>query len=276
MEASEEITKYAPLSDNEIPLYRAGVAIALIEHPDLDIESEIVKIDSLIEKAKQETMNFASMDEKFEKLNDFFFNELSFKGNAEDYYNPRNSLLDEVLQRRTGIPITISVIYLEFAWRLGLDAYGIGFPGHFLIGYKKSAGRMAYLDPFNRGIRVEEDNLRKMLDQMYEGRITFGESLLAPSSKRSILIRMLNNLKAIYLENKDLKRTLDVLDCICELAPDSASEIRDRGLVNLQLRKYSEALDDLYRYTELEPNATDSETMRQTIQEIKAMLGKLK
>ncbi len=275
MEAHEAIERYAQMDDQSIALFEAGVSIALIEYPGLDVNLALGKLDELIQKAKVAAWDL-NVDLRFRKLNEFFFGILGFKGNYEDYYNPRNSLLNEVLERKVGIPITISVIYLEMAWRLSLDAYGVGFPGHFLIGYRSSSAPPRYIDPFNGGKEVDRDAMKRILDSFYEGRVAFEDSMLQPVTKRQILVRMLNNLKGVYAENKDFRRTLEVMNCICILMPNSPTDFRDRGFVNYELRRYSDALDDLYLYTELEPSASDADSVRRAIQQIKAIVGKLK
>lgn len=273
MEARSVIANIAGLSDDEIPLFKTALGIALIEFPNLSLEEYEAKLAAIVEGARSRAEKAGSVKEKIMLLNKYLFEELGFKGNSEDYYNPSNSLLNQVIDRRTGIPITISVIYLESAWSLRIDAYGIGFPGHFIIGYN-TGKEIYYIDPFNGGKHLDRKGMQRILDRIHDGRLLFEDSFLKPVSRRMILVRMLNNLRLIYLENKDLSKALQVLECICLLTPDSATEIRDKGVLNYQLQNYQEAAEDLSHYLTLSPHASDTLLIRQTLQHIKLLLEK--
>ncbi len=269
MDAAAALSQYAKVTDDEIPLLRAALSIALIEYPDLDLDQEMGEISSLIDGSKIHIGSTDDIGVTLRSINEYLFDKLGFKGNKDDYYNPRNSLLNEVIKRKTGLPITISSIYLGIAWSIGLDLYGIGFPGHFIVGYRVNQVNR-YLDPFNSGRELNEKSLQKILDEIYQGRVILNESFLQPLSKRMILVRMLNNLRGIYLENKELLKALQVLTCICILTPDSATDIRDKGLLNYQLGKYQEALDDLTKYLQLMPEATDTDAVNATVKKLMA------
>jgi len=268
MDAVAALSQYTKVPDNEIPLLRAALSIALIEYPDLDLDKEMSKISSLIDGIKRRIDSIDDTGETLRSINQYLFSKLGFKGNKDDYYNPRNSLLNEVLKRKTGLPITISSIYLEVGWNLGLDLHGIGFPGHFIIGCRVNEG-IKYLDPFNSGRELTEKSMQKILDDIYQGRLILNDSFLKPLSKRMILVRMLNNLGGIYLENKELLKSLQVLKCICILTPDSAPDVRDMGLLNYQLGNYQEALEDLTKYLNLMPDATDADAINGTVKKLR-------
>ena len=269
MDAAEDLSQYSNVPDDEIPLLRAALSIALIEYPDLDLHREMSEISSLIDGTKIRISSIDDIRETLASINEYLFGKLGFKGNKDDYYNPRNSLLNEVLKRKTGIPITISSIFLEVAWSLGLDLHGVGFPGHFIVGCRVNE-EIRYLDPFNSGRELDEKDMQKILDDIYHGRVILNESFLQPLSKRMILVRMLNNLGGIYMENKELLKALQVLKCICILTPDSAPDIRDKGLLNYQLGNYQEALEDLTRYLNLMPEATDADAIDETVKKLRA------
>ncbi len=268
MDAVAALSQYTKVPDDEIPLLRAALSIALIEYPDLDLDKEMSEISSLIDGIKRRNDSIDYTGETLCSINQYLFSKLGFKGNKDDYYNPRNSLLNEVLKRKTGLPITISSIYLEVGWNLGLDLHGIGFPGHFIIGCRVNEG-IKYLDPFNSGRELTEKSMQKILDDIYQGRLILNDSFLKPLSKRMILVRMLNNLGGIYLENKELLKSLQVLKCICILTPDSAPDVRDRGLLNYQLGNYQEALEDLTKYLNLMPDATDADAINGTVKKLR-------
>jgi len=268
MDAVAALSQYTKVPDNEIPLLRAALSIALIEYPDLDLDKEMSEISSLIDGIKRRIDSIDDPGETLRSINQYLFGKLGFKGNKDDYYNPRNSLLNEVLKRKTGLPITISSIYLEVGWNLGLDLHGIGFPGHFIIGCRVNEG-IKYLDPFNSGRELTEKSMQKILDDIYQGRLILNDSFLKPLSKRMILVRMLNNLGGIYLENKELLKSLQVLKCICILTPDSAPDVRDMGLLNYQLGNYQEALEDLTKYLNLMPDATDADAINGTVKKLR-------
>jgi len=269
MDAVAALSQYTKIPDDEIPLLRAALSIALIEYPDLDLDKEMSEISSLIDGIKRRNDSIDYTGETLCSINQYLFSKLGFKGNKDDYYNPRNSLLNEVIKRKTGLPITISSIYLGIAWSIGLDLHGIGFPGHFIVGCRDKE-EIRYLDPFNSGRELTEKSLQKMLDEIYQGRVILNESFLQPLSKRMILVRMLNNLRGIYLENKELLKALQVLTCICILTPDSAIDIRDKGILNYQLGNYQEALDDLTKYLHLIPEATDADAINATVKKLMA------
>ena len=271
MNAQEFISKYTDLPDNSIPLFKASLGIALIEYPKLDIDEQIAKLEEVTEDAKTRVGSTGDEDEVINVLNTYLFDELGFKGNSVDYYNPHNSLLNDVLERRTGIPITISTIYLEVAWNLGLDVHGVGFPGHFLVGCK-TRKETKYLDPFNGGRQLDKLGMIKILDRVYHGKLGFDESFLRPVSKRMILVRMLNNMRGNYLENGNLRRALDAINCITQLIPTSAPDMKDRGLLNYQLRNYDSALQDFSTYLKLVPDGEESDLIRKALEDIQLML----
>jgi regulator of sirC expression with transglutaminase-like and TPR domain len=272
MEAFQFISQFVELPDEKLPLLKAALGIALVEYPELDIEEELRKFDSIVAAAKERVEKASDQNEGIILLSDFF-KEVGFRGNSADYYNPRNSFLNEVLERKNGIPIARSLVYLEAADRLGIKAHGVGFPGHFIVGHEIESGNI-YLDPFNSWRRIGLKEMDEILDVIYQGKARFDPSFLTPISKRMILVRMLNNLKSIYWEDGDLRKALQVLRCICSLAPDSAFDLRDKGLVNYQMQNYEEAMKDLTKYVESKPDAQDSNAMLEIIPQIRLILGR--
>ena len=215
------------------------------------------------------------MDDIILNLNIQLYREEGLRGNTSAYYDPANSFLNEVLDRKTGIPITLSVIYIEVARRLGLSLVGVGFPGHFLVKHVGPDGEKVF-DPFLGGIELDKQQLTHKLQTMYGENnpyIAMIPQLLGAASKKEILIRMLRNLKGVYLQKNDFQRGLSVIDRILLIAPDMAMEIRDRGGVHHRLGHLQAALQDFQRYLQLAPNAEDAEAVRTMLRRMTAQLN---
>jgi regulator of sirC expression with transglutaminase-like and TPR domain len=189
-------------------------------------------------------------------LNDYLYGELGFKGNQTDYYNPQNSFLNDVIDRRTGIPITLALVYLSLAQRIAFPMEGIALPGHFLI--RPVQSEMAiFVDAFNQGEILFEQDCEALLHKMFGDRIAMREQFLAPATNRQFLARMLTNLKATYASSGDVAGVLAAVERILMLYPDAPIELRDRGIILFRLSRWMEARQDLERYLELFPQADD-------------------
>ena len=198
-------------------------------------------------------------------FNRFMFEELGFTGNEQNYYDPRNSLLSYVLDRRTGIPITLSVVYMEVGRRAGLQIEGVGLPGHFIVRAGTGGSEAAALvDPFH-GKVIDEEECQERLDIVHGGRVLLTSEHLAVATTREILVRMLRNLKAIYAEAKLYRRALAVVERILLVAPEAVEERRDRGLLLGQLKRFSEAVTDLQLYLSLAAEAADAAHVREQL-----------
>jgi regulator of sirC expression with transglutaminase-like and TPR domain len=201
-------------------------------------------------------------------LSEYLFQHLGFRGNADYYYDPKNSFLNEVLDRRIGIPITLSAVYLEVARRIGLRLHGVGMPGHFLVKYE-GPGEEIVIDPFGGGRIVSSDDCQRILDQVFDGKRRFEPTMLAIVGTRQILTRMLTNLKAIYFNDEEYGKALSIVERLVILHPQDACEIRDRGLLSCQLRRHADAIADLERYLRLAPEANDAETIREHLRTLR-------
>ena len=257
----------------KINLAKATLLIAkCVQYPELDIDSYLIRIGKMA--AEIESRLSGDNNEPLsliDLINNYLFVEQGFHGNEDDYYDPKNSFLNEVLDRKEGIPITLSVIYLEIASRLGLNLTGVGFPGHFIVKYSGPGGEIL-IDPFNKGRILSEKNCQEILNGMYGGGVRFRREMLAPSTNRQILSRVLNNLKGIYVDSKNHRRALSVVELILELNPDSVSEVRDRGLLSYKLECFSQALHDLETYLNLSPNAPDREVITNIVSRLKDLV----
>lgn len=250
--------------ETEIDLGRAALAIAASDYPNLDIDAYLSRIDGLAGAAEARLAPDADVYRSITALNYVLFKEHGFRGNREHYFDPKNSFLNEVLERKTGIPISLSVLYIEVARRIGLSLQGIGFPGHFLIKYLGDNEEIV-LDPFNQGEILSRRSLETMLYRLYGGNIVFEPHLLESISKKQILRRMLNNLKLLYLRKNELIKALSVVERLMVLDPACGEDIRDRGLIYLQLECFKQALEDLEAYLRVAPHAEDALEIRKQV-----------
>ena len=282
MAALEPFTQLLAGGDERIELARACLLIAEDAYPGLDVEGYVNEVARLALRLRQRLSRTAGAEEKVVELNQFLFDELGYTGNAEEYYDPRNSYLNEVIDRRTGIPITLSVLYMELGRKIGLPLEGVSFPGHFLVRVRMRGG-MLVLDPFAGGEPQSEDELRARLERVIPRDVTGGvpvrdlplEQFLEPATNRQILARLLRNLKGIYRQAEMPERMLDVLNRALVVSPDSTSDLRDRGVVYEQLQAYRAALRDLTDYVAREPDAADIDEMRAKLIELSSRCARL-
>jgi regulator of sirC expression with transglutaminase-like and TPR domain len=248
----------ALLARPAIPLAEAALAVALEEYPRLHAESYLAVLDRLAATVASRLAPARTVADGLRQLRVVLFEEEGFRGNAEHYYDPRNSFLNEVLDRRLGIPITLSILYIEVAARVGLTVQGVGFPGHFLVKCA-AGGREVFIDPFHGGEVLSAEDCVARLQARARSRAEFDPRHLEAVGPRQILARLLHNLKRIYVEASDDVRALWVVDRLLILAPDDAIERRDRGLVAARLGHPLVATRDLEAYLAATPGAADHE-----------------
>ncbi|TMB00008.1 MAG: tetratricopeptide repeat protein, partial [Deltaproteobacteria bacterium] len=240
-------------------LARAALAIARIAYPDLDPAPYLRQLDDLAAAVRPRLYPQASPEAAVTELAGYLFGECGFRGNQEEYYDPRNSYLNDVLERRTGIPITLSLVLIETGARLGLGIEGVGFPGHFLVRVAGSRGPLL-LDPFYGGRPIgERELLARYRTFVGSDAPALAPDALATTGTPAILTRMLRNLLRAYLDQKDHEHALAAADLLLVLVPDSADEVRVRGLLYEHLECFGAALGDFRRYLELAPEAPDAE-----------------
>jgi regulator of sirC expression with transglutaminase-like and TPR domain len=282
MAALEPFSALLAGGDERIELARACLLIAEDAYPGLDVDGYVNEVARLALRLRSRLSRTAGAEEKVVELNQFLYDELGYTGNADDYYDPRNSYLNEVIDRRTGIPITLSVLYMELGRKIGLPLEGVSFPGHFLVRVRMRGG-MLVLDPFAGGEPQSEDELRARLERVIPRAATGGlpvrelplEQFLEPATNRQILARLLRNLKGIYRQAQMPERMLEVLNRALIVAPDSSSDLRDRGVVYQQMQCYRAALRDLTDYVAREPDAADVEEMRARLIELSSLCARL-
>lgn len=240
----------------EVDLAAAALLIAAEAYPQLTPEPYLRRLDELAERVRDRQWDSTAPVVMLQDLGRVLFEEEGFRGNAEAYYDPRNSFLNDVLDRRLGIPITLSVVFLEVGWRLGLPLHGVNFPGHFLVRYDGEALKLL-VDPFQGGTIRFEDEAQELLDLVYGGAVRMQPGFLRPADRKDILVRMLENLKGTYLNNRNDERALGALERILLVLPDSADHVRDRGMVLTRLGRDGDAADALRHYLQLLPDAPD-------------------
>lgn len=249
----------------EINLARAALVMGLFEYPDLDVLGYLGRLDRLAEAAGRA---IRSAELPALVLAQFLFETLGFAGNARNYTDPRNSFLNEVLERRLGIPISLSVLYLEVAHRTGVNAEGIGLPGHFIVRVVLDNGQVIYLDPFHGGAILSEEDCRERVRSITDGKLPFHEAFLNPVGVRYILMRMLNNLKNYYASANDFARAAKVVERLLILNPNDLNEVRNLGLLYGTLGKRRQAVALLETYLQSRPGAHDAEAVKQYLHSI--------
>lgn len=250
--------------EESIDLGHAALTIALSEYAELDCLDYLRRIDELAQEVIERRGSEADPFRSLAALNFMLFSRRGFRGNRDAYYDADNSFLNRVIERKTGIPITLSVLYMEVGRRVGLNFDGVGFPGHFLV---KTAidDHEIVIDPFNGGEVKSPKDLDQMLRDMYGGKVGLRPEFLAAVTKKQILQRMLGNLKAVYGRGEEWLNMLGVLDRLIILDPGLVEEIRDRGAVYLRLECYGQAKDDFETYLRLAPDAKDAAAIREQL-----------
>ncbi|WJF91442.1 SirB1 family protein [Paraburkholderia bonniea] len=257
--------------DDSLPLTEAALALAQDAYPDLDLQGTLAELDALILRLQQRLPREASIKQKVALLNQFFFRELGFSSNLNDYYDPDNSYLNRVLKRRRGIPVSLAVLYLEMAGQIGIPVRGVSFPGHFLLRVMTPAGDVM-LDP-TTGHSLSESEMIEMLEPyVAKAGEPVGRALrllLQPATRREIVARMLRNLKTTYLQTERWQRLLAVQQRLVILLPDSIEEVRDRGFAYARLNYLRPALEDLEHYLGDCPDAGDATLIETQLQELR-------
>jgi len=253
--------------DQQIDLAKAALYIAQEEEPDIDPNEYLHILDRIAIEVQNRLPTQLYPLRIIQTINNYLYNDLEFSGNTADYYDPCNSFLNHVIDRRTGIPITLSLVYLEIAKRINFPMIGIGMPGHFLIRPDfEDVG--IYVDAFNQGEILFPEDCQNLLSQIYGQPVEIQSTFLVPVSRRQFLGRMLSNLKAIYLNQGDRIRALAAIERILLLFPEAISERRDRGIIYYQVGRWQESRQDLEMYLNNFPGAQDASIIRRLLERI--------
>jgi regulator of sirC expression with transglutaminase-like and TPR domain len=259
--------------DEQVNLAEAALLIAAEEYPRLHVEAYLEKLDLFGDIAREQAAEARDAINVISALNATAFQLLGFRGNRESYYDPRNSYLNEVIDRRIGIPITLTVVYIEVARRIGFPVKGVGLPLHFIARHEAESGDI-FIDPFNEGRLLGTDACAELVTNMSGGRVEIKPEHLEPVSNKQILTRMLSNLLGIYAAS-DRRRALAAIERILLINPDSTHHIRDRGLLLAAVGDSANAIAELERYLALAPEAADADAIREQIKSIKQNLARL-
>ncbi len=236
-----------------------------LEFPDLNISEYAEKLNSMGQGLCDLVSEVRNPIYLISMLNEYMFDNLGFTGNSDDYYNPRNNFLNIVIDKRTGIPITLSIICIEIARHVGLDLRPVGFPGHFLVKYSEET----IIDPYNRGILLNSDDLQEILDRIYGQGVEFKSDYLNEIEPEKILIRIVKNLKNSYIQSFNYQKAMHCINLILSLDPNSPEEIRDKGIVQSRMLQNDLALNSLNKYLEMAPEADDVDYVLELMRNIK-------
>ncbi|MEA5626158.1 SirB1 family protein [Nostoc sp. UHCC 0251] len=254
-------------SDEHIDLAKAALYIAQEEYPKLDPEEYLNALDTMASELQERLPDSRYPLRIVQSINQYLYEDLKFSGNKIDYYDPRNSFFNDVIDRRLGIPITLALVYLEVARRIDFPMVGVGMPGHFLI-RPDIEDIEIFVDAFNGGEIIFAQDCEERLSQLYQQPVTLQPEFLAVVSNRQFLARMLTNLKFIYLKQQELEKTLAAVERILLLFPNLTLELRDRGLISYKLGNYPQAVDDLQNYLAKVPDAEDASVIRRLLTEL--------
>lgn len=257
----------------EVDLAEASLIVAGEEYPDLDPVPYLARLDELGSALRRDAGG-ARAEDAVSALSRLLFEREGFRGNTEDYYDPRNSFLNDVLDRRTGIPISLCTVYMEVARRAGLSVEGVGLPGHFVVRLASPSAPLL-VDPFHGGAVITREDCQRRLDRIYSGRLRLDPTMLAPCGRKSILSGMLRNLKGIYVKAGDYIRALRIVEMLRILEPDSLDELRDRGVLYAALDCYAAAADDIEGYLARKPRCAEAPQLAARAAELRARAARV-
>ena len=255
--------------EGDIDLARAALLVAEEEYPQLSEGRYLGRLDLLAEEVRDRLDDENAHLLVLQELLNSLYDRSGFRGNREAYYDPRNSFLNDVLDRGLGIPLTLGIVVLEVGWRLGLPLEGVNFPGHFLVRFKGDVIDLI-IDPYDGGAVRFEDEAQELLDRVYGGMVRVQESFLKAATKREMLVRLLMNMKSLYLNVRDNHRALAAVERILLIRPIAAGEIRDRGVILARLGRKQEALEQLKAYLNVASEAPDSERIVGMVEDLKS------
>lgn len=240
----------------------------IVEFPNLSVSEYTQKLNQMGEELRDFLSDSKNLTYLISMLNEYMFNTLGFRGDSEDYYNPRNNFLNIVIDQKIGMPITLSIVYAELAKHIGLDLRLVGFPGHFLVKYREKT----ILDPFSKGKLLTSDNLKEILYRNYGGQVELSPEFLNEIDTNKVLVRILRNLKNSYTQSFSYEIAMRCTNMILGIEGNSPEEIRDKGVLESRLLHHDSALKLLNRYLELAPEADDVDFVLELIKSIREKL----
>lgn len=265
----------AKIEDDRIDLLSAALAIARTEYPQLDAEKYVRQLDALAARVQAQIAELGDAAQSIAALNHVLFTEEGFAGNSDDYYDPRNSFLNQVLDRKLGIPITLALVYMEVARRVGFPMLGVGMPGHFLLKHYDVEGRSIIIDAFHGGAVLTPQDCQRRLNQIYGSQVLLQPESLSSMNRRQMLTRMLNNLKNIYVMARNFRKALLMVDMVLAIYPRSPEDVRQRAVLCYNLGQFSRSLQDFEDYLKMSPEASDADEIRQVTLAIRRNLARM-
>ena len=258
--------------DAQIDLARTALLVAAESDPTLDVDTEMARLEQWAQELGRRIDPSWNNLQRLARLRTFMYEDLGFKGDVRGYYSPANSLLHSVMSRRLGIPLTLSIVFMEIGWRIGVPFEGVGFPGHFLVRLPGEPGDLL-LDPYDHGASVHEEDCRRMIELTTGGTVPYDPSMIRSLGKRDMVARLLFNLKVSYLKGNDDPGALSAVERLLLLHPNDPPELRDRGLLLYRMDRYREAHATLEAYLRARPDALDREVIERQLAAIEMMLA---
>ena len=256
----------------DIQLDRAALYLAGEEYPEIDVPSHLAELDAFAGQVALRVSHDIAPSDLARAIAGYLFEEVGFRGNPGDYYHPDNSFLNRVLETRTGIPITLSLVFLEVGRRLGLRCSGVGLPGHFIVRLDDPG---EYLDPFNAGAALSASDCRDLVREMSGGRLEWSDAFLTPSTKHDILFRMLNNLKSVYMRDAGYTKAVGVIQRMAIISPGLPSLYQEQAWCHAQQQEYRLAIETLETCLRLADGPEDAKRVRDQINGLWASLSRL-
>jgi regulator of sirC expression with transglutaminase-like and TPR domain len=269
--ARQRFRQIAELPDPLLDLVEASLVIALEEDPALDLDRYLTRVSEWSGAVRERLEGSRDIERIVESINRLLFDEEGFRGEDEDYYDPRSALLNEMLDRHSGLPMTLSILYIEICRRVGMDVAGVSLPGRFLVKFSGAFGQIV-VDPFDGGRVLTTIELQKLLDTVYGGGVRLREHHLRSFTPKQILARELAHLKSAYLAQRDLPRAAASIDRLLILDENDPYELRDRAAVAVQMHAYREAIECFERYLAIKPHGDDHGRVREQIAYLRAWL----
>ena len=258
--------------EEDIQLDRAALYLAGEEYPELDVPSHLAELDAFAGQISLRVGHGAAPVELAGAIAGYLFDEVGFHGNYSEYYDPDNSFLNRVLETRTGIPITLSLVFLEVGRRLGLRCSGVGLPGHFIVGLDETG---EYIDPFNAGTTLSTGDCRNLVHKMSGGQLEWTDDFLAPYSKHNLLFRMLNNLKSVHMQKKEWEKAVGVIQRMAFINPGLPSLYQEQAWCQAQQQQYRLAIESLETYAQTVDSPEDADRAKLQINGLWATLSRL-
>lgn len=258
--------------EEDFELDRAALYLAGEEYPEIDVAAHLAELDAFAAQISLRVSYETAPAELAQAIAGYLFEEIGFQGNSGEYYNPDNSFLNRVLETRAGIPITLSLVFLEVGRRLGLKCSGVGMPGHFLVGLDDSE---EFLDPFNAGVALSIADCHSLVQRISAGQLEWTDHFLAPCSKREIIFRILNNLKAVYMQDKQYAKAVGVIQRMAIIRPAMASLYQEQAWCHAQLQEYRLGIEALETYLQLADSPEAAKRVKEQINGLWASLSRL-